>query len=689
MIATAHGLLLDLHELRQRFPISQQGSHLHQLIAQAGALGFAARPLRLDVDDLVKLQVPCVLHWDLNHFVVLKRVRGRHAVILDPAAGERRLSLGEVSRHFTGVALELTPGHGFEREDRRVRVGLRQLVGHVTGLRGSLMQILLVALVLELVVIAGPMLNQRVIDDVLTSADHDLLTVLILGFGLLLVAQAAVAAARSWMVAVLGQTLHLQWAGNLFAHLVRLPLRYFEQRHLGDIVSRFGSVGAIQRTVTTAALEALLDGLMAVAALAMMFVYAPALATIVIAAATVYALLRWAGYGPLRAAATERLVMSAREHTHFLETLRAMVPLKLFGAEPTRRAGWHNLLVDVHNRDMRTARLNVGFAAAHTLLFGLENLLVLWLGARLVMDATSDEPALTIGMLFAFLGYKSQFAARVATLIDRVVDLYMLRLHADRIADIALHEPERDEAPLHDLAHLEPSIELRDVSFRYGDADQWALRHVSVRIEPGDHVAITGASGSGKTTLLKILLGLLQPTRGEVLYGGQPLRQLGMSNVRRQFGAVMQDDMLLSGSLADNIAFFDPAPDAARIESCARMAQLHSDITAMPMGYHTPIGDLGSGLSGGQRQRLLLARALYRCPRVLLLDEATSHLDVDNEHAVTNALAHMRLTRIVIAHRPETIACARRVLRLRDGILDEPAAAVVDEHPRAAQLQGA
>ncbi len=691
MISSAHGLHVDLHDLRRRFPVSLKGVTLAQLIAQAGTLGFAARAVRLDLDELHRLGTPCILHWGLNHFVVLKRVMRRHVVILDPAVGERRLRRAEVSRHFTGVALELTPTPGFRKEDRRARIGLRQLAGKVTGLKRSLAQILAIALVLELFVIAAPLLNQMVVDNVLTSADHDLLNVLVLGFGLLLVAQVAIGLARSWMIMVLGQTLHLQWSGNLFAHLLRLPVDYFEKRHLGDIVSRFGSMGAIQRAMTTAVIEAVLDGLMALAAFTMMLVYAPSLCAVVAAAVAAYGMLRWAGYRPLREASAERLVLSARESTHFLETLRAMAPLKLFGGEYARSARWHNLVVDVQNRDTRTAQMNIGFAAGNSLIFGIENLTVLWLGAKLVLGGHAGAAApFTVGMLFAFIGYKSQFTTRVPALIDRVVELRMLRLHAERLADIVLHPPETDvQLPEHDLGHLQACIELREVGFRYGDGDPWVFRHATLRVEAGEHVAITGPSGSGKTTLLKILLGLLTPTEGEIFYGGVPVRRLGVANVRRQLGAVMQDDVLLTGSITDNIGFFEAQPDPAFIEACARLANLHDEIARMPMGYHTLIGDLGAGLSGGQRQRLLLARALYKRPRVLVLDEATSDLDVANERAIVQATACMNLTRIVVAHRPETVARAGRVLLLHDGHFREPQPAIRARRSRPErQLEG-
>lgn len=677
MVANTYGLALELSDLRRRFSISLKGATLQQVIQHASALGFSGRPLRLELSELKELATPCILHWDLNHFVVLKKLTRKGVVILDPAIGEKSLSTAETSRHFTGVALELSPNADFKKQEAAPRVSLKQLTGKVLGLKRSLFQIFAVAVVLEMFAIVAPLMNQLIVDDVLTSGDQSLLTVIVLGFALLLVVQTLLALARSWMVMVLGQTLSLQWMGNVFAHLVRLPTSYFEKRHLGDISSRFGAVNAIQRTLTTAAIEAVLDGIMATAALVMMLIYAPQLAGIVVVAVAAYGLLRWALYSPFRDAAAERLVMAARENTHFLETVRAITPLKLFGREEERRARWQNLILEVQNRDVRTVKLGIGFATANMAIFGLENLLVFWIGGKLILDGQlGGTPMFTVGMLFAFVSYKSQFTSRISALINYAVELKMLSLHSERLADIALEPPERDSVPDSDLSHLEPSIELRNVSFQYSEGERWVLKGVNFKVEAGEAVAVTGPSGGGKTTLLKIALGLLQPTEGEVLFGGQRIQHIGLQNFRRQIGTVMQDDLLLTGSLADNISFFDVAIDHERVEECARLAQINDDISKMPMGYRTVVGELGTGLSGGQRQRLLLARALYKRPRVLFLDEATSHLDLHSERAVTQELARMALTRMIIAHRPETIAGAQRVVQIRDAQVMEMARAV-------------
>lgn len=661
MIASYHGHRVDLAGLRRRFTLSVKGATLAYLMQAAGRLQLAPRPLRLELDELPQLATPCILHWDLNHFVVLKSATAREAVVHDPAGGLRRLPLAEVSRHFTGIALELTPAPGFRPLDERRRVRLTDLAGRVTGLGPSLVQVLALALVLQAIAVASPFYMQWVVDGAVVSEDRDLLTVLGLGFLLLAAIQVGVAALRSWVVLHLGTTLNLQWIANVFSHLLRLPVSWFEKRHLGDVVSRFGAVGTIQRTLTSSFVEALIDGAMAVATLAMMAIYSVKLAAIAVAAVAAYALLRALYYAPLRRATEEHIVHAARQQSHFLETVRGVQSIKLFGRQEERRARWLNLVVDATNRDVAVQKLTLGFRSANGLVFGAERVAVVWVGALAVLDT-----AFSVGMLFAFMAYKEQFSARVAGLIDKAIELKMLQLQAERLADIVLTTPEEEPATAAP-PDAEASIEVRSLAFRYSDTEPFVLRDCSFRIEPGESVAIVGASGGGKTTLVKVMLGLLSPTDGQVLVGGVDLQKLGVDAYRRLVGTVMQEDPLFAGSIADNVSFFDPDPSQEAIERCTRLAAVHDDIAAMPMGYHTLIGDMGAALSGGQRQRILLARALYKQPRILFLDEATSALDVQRERLVNEAIRGLSLTRILIAHRPETIASADRVIVLQGG----------------------
>ena len=598
--------------------------------------------------------------------MVLVAWRRGQAVLHDPRRGRRKVGREELSRHFTGAALELTPTADFQPRRAAPRLTLRQLMGRVVGLRRSLVQILALAAALEFFVLLTPFFLQWVVDDVLVSGDRDLLLTLGIGFGLLVLIQSAAAALRSWAVLHLSATLNQQWLGNVFAHLMRLPLVWFEKRHMGDIWSRFFSVQQIQKSLTTSFLEAMLDGALVVVTLAMMWLYSPRLALIALAAVAVYALLRWAAFGPMRRATEEALVHEANKNSHFLESLRGMMAIKLFNAEGERQSRFMNRVVDAMNADLVSRKIELGLSVSHRLLFGLERVAVVWAGALLVLDRS-----LSVGMLFAFIAYKEQFALRVAALIDKSAELAMLRVQGERLADIVLAEPEQDGGAGTLPADLPARIELRGVSFRYGDGEPVLLHDLNVVIEPGESVAIVGPSGCGKTTLVKLMLGILTPNTGEVLVGGRPLASLGHRGWRAMVGTVMQEEPLFAGSIADNISFFDPTPDPAWVEDCARHAALHDEIVAMPMGYQTLIGDMGNSLSGGQKQRVLLARALHKRPRVLFLDEATSALDVERERLVNQAVRQLSLTRVIVAHRPETIASVDRVIALDGGTVGQ------------------
>jgi ATP-binding cassette subfamily B protein RaxB len=661
MVATYHGLSTDLPTLRQRFQLSLKGATMVDLMRLAGQLQLNPRALRAEMEHLGQLQTPCVLHWDLNHFVVLTEIRGGKAVLHDPARGVRRLSLDEVSKHFTGVVLELAPAADFRPRVERQLVTARQLLGRVSGLKRSLLQIFALALALEFFVLLSPFFMQWVVDGVLVTADRDLLVTLGLGFSLLVLITVATGAIRSWAVLYLSATLNLQWLSNVFAHLMRLPVAWFEKRHTGDVMSRFGAVQQIQQTLTTSFIEVVLDGLMVVLTLVMMWVYSGTLTAIALASVLAYGLLRWGFFRPLREATEEAIVHDAKQSSHFLESLRGVQSIKLFNRQADRQARFMNLVVDAMNAHIATRKLDLLFGVLHKLLFGLERVAVIWVGAVLVLDRS-----FSVGMLFAFFAYKEQFALRISGLIDKAVELKMLKLQGERLADIVLSAPE-PEVVVPARQDVLPRLELKDVSFRYSDAEPPVLNGVNLVIEPGESVAISGPSGCGKTTLLKIILGIHEPQEGEVRVAGVPLAHRGLRSWREMIGTVMQEDQLFAGSIIDNISFFDSHADFEWVQECARMAAVHEEIEAMPMGYHTLIGDMGTSISGGQKQRLLLARALYKRPRILLLDEATSALDVDRERLVNQAVRQLEVTRVIVAHRPETIASANRVIVLQDG----------------------
>ncbi|AKA22968.1 peptidase domain-containing ABC transporter [Pseudomonas chlororaphis] len=686
MIAGYHGYHTNLMELRRRFSVSLKGIALKQLIQTAHRLQLGTRAVKLDLGDLGKLKLPCVLHWNFNHFVVLKAIDARGALLHDPAHGLRRVSLAEFSQSFTGVAVEFWPDSGFEKQQAPPRIKLLGMLGKVTGLYRSLAQVLLLAGALEVFSLVSPFFLQWTIDNVIVSADRDLLSTLVIGFGLLLLMQQAVSGVRAWVMMHMSTLLGVQWQANVFSHLLRLPIQYFEKRHLGDVVSRFGAVGNIQQTLTAAFLSAVLDGLMTAATLGMMLLYSPPLAAIALASMSLYALGRWIWYRPLRNATEEQIVHAARQQSHFLETVRGIRPLKLFQRQDERRAVWLGLLVEQINAGLRTQKLQLIYQQMNGLLFGVENLLVIWLGATMVMDGQ-----FSVGVLMAFNAYKSQFDDRVGSLIDKFFELRMLQLQGERLADIVLQPAENNHGnvDLDSLDEREAGIEIQGLRYRYSDQEPWVLDGVDLRIGAGESVAIVGPSGCGKSTLFNVLLGILPANEGQVRVAGLELSQLGLDGLRELVATVLQDDVLFAGSLSENIGFFDPQVDMPWLIQCAQMAAIHDDIQAMPMGYNTLVGEMGTVLSGGQKQRIMLARALYKKPKVLFLDEATSHLDVHCEQRVNAAIRALRITRIMVAHRPETIASADRVVVLGQGkiVLDETAESLAERQAMTTQGQ--
>lgn len=671
MVANYYGHKLDLNVLRRKYSISAKGATLQGLIKLADNLQFSSRPLRLELEELSQLKTPCVLHWNLNHFVVLISVKGNKITIHDPAVGKRVMKLSEVSKHFTGVALELTPTPDFKPEKISKRAKLSDFWSRITGLKRVLIQILVLSLLLQVFAIATPFYMQLVVDDVIISRDLDLLLILALGFGLMKLVNLAVTALRGVVILYMGTQLNIQMAANLLRHLLKLPMDYFEKRHIGDIISRFGSLENVKQLLTTGLIETVVDGIMAIGLLVMMFIYSTTLAFIIVVAVALYIVIRLALYRPYRQLKEEAIVADAKQNSNFMETVRGIQSVKLFGNESQRQTVWHNYYADAMNTGIRIGKLDIGYNFINGFLFGLENIIVIYLAASLVMDSL-----MTIGMLYAFMSYKSQFTEKASALVNKFIQFKMLSLHMERLGDIILTGQEEDIDSKRQLSQVKGELDLENISFRYSDNEPYLFKNLNFKIEEGSSIAVVGASGCGKTTLMKVMLGLLKPETGTILVDGYDIRKVGLRTYRNLIGTVMQNDQLLSGSIADNICFFDSDFDQEWIEQCAQMAAIHQDIMAMPMGYHTLIGDMGSSLSGGQKQRLLLARALYKRPKILFLDEATSHLDVGLESVVNRTVKKLNITRIIIAHRPDTIAMADRVVALQNGQLLEPDVAV-------------
>lgn len=665
MCASAAGYETDVLMLRRRHPVSMKGTTLARLVEIAGDLKFNARAVRLEVDELAQLKTPCILHWDLNHFVVMVGMQRGRLVVNDPELGRREYSMEEVSQHFSGVAMELTPRDDFKPQVEKTRLNLRMFMTGDRDLMGAFAQVLLLSLALEGLGIFLPLINQWIIDEVVVTADVNLLVVVVVALFLISVTRTATRMLRGWVLLAATVSWNLRSSSSVFQHLVRLPVSFFEKRHVGDVISRFRSVDAIQDTISTNFIETVLDAIMASIALTVMFFYSPKLTGVVLLAALGYVLVRFMLFGRYRAATEERIVRSASRDSFLFETLRGIPAIKFFSQMGWQVAGWMNRQIGVYNATVAIRKLDLVYQGANGLVSALEVSLILFIMVGMILDKT-----FTVGMMVAFLAYKDQFLIRVMALADRLVSFRLLRLQGERLADIVLTEPEAESLPADRLrvdrdGPLE--IELRNVSFRYAPGEDAVLKNINLKLTPQDSVAIVGPSGCGKSTLIKIVAGMLVPDEGEVLLNGMPVSKLGLSTYRSMLGTVMQEDFLFSGSIFDNICMFDGAPDEERVIEAATMAQVHEAIAMMPMGYQSLVGGMGTNLSGGQRQRILLARALYKQPRFLLLDEYTSMLDYETEMKVQKALGAMPIGRLVITHRRRNLLPQDRIYVVWEG----------------------
>ena len=662
MVSGFYGHRFDMLTLRRRFATTLKGATLEQLMDMAGRLQLASRPLRLDLHELRELRLPCVLHWNLNHFVVLQAVGRQHIVIVDPASGRRKVPLAEVSRAFSGIALELWPLADFEEKDEARPVPLKKLVGHLQGLWPAVVKILLLALCIEVFTLLSPLYLQWVLDQVVVSADRDLLTTLAIGFALVAILRVLTTALRGYLLMYVSSLASVQWQSNVFAHLLRLPTAYFEKRHIGDVVSRFHAVDSIQQTLSSSFFSTVLDGIMGIAVLVMMMLYSWQLSLLSFLLVFLYLLLRVLWYSPLRAATEEGIIHAAAHDSNFLETIRGIKTIKLFNSQQQRMSLWQSLLADKVNAGLRVSKLQLFYGLGSGLLSALGSILMVFLGARMILAGQ-----FTVGALMAFMSYQGMLDSRITQLINNYFTLKMLRIQTSRLGDIVMSKAEPVVTEIVPTTRQPMRIRVEHLRFRYSEYEPYVLDDVSFTIHAGESVAIVGASGCGKTTLLNVLLGNLAAESGEIYLDERQCSMEDMITARNRMGIVMQDDVLFAGSISDNIAFFATPADQEKVVMSARLAAIHDEIEAMPMGYHTLVGDMGTVFSGGQKQRILLARALYREPDVLFLDEATSHLDIARENAVNQAVRALPVTRVIIAHRMETILSTERVIVLEQG----------------------
>jgi len=660
MVAGHYGLNVDLFTFRERFGSSAQGVTLLSLSHIAERAGLKSRALALDLDELNQLKLPCVIHWGMNHYVVLTKVRKSSFIVHDPALGKRIIGLQEMSNYFTGVAFELWPDKNFKQEKAKTRLSLLDLMRNIVGLKSTLIKIFAFSVVIEAIGLLLPIGTQLVTDHVIMAHDQSLLAVICIGLVSFTLFRAFISMLRAWTSLTLNTLTNIQWKTTLFDHLAGLPLSFFEKRHLGDIQSRFTSLDTIRSTFTNSIVTGLIDSIMTVGLLVMLTLYGGWLVWVVVGFTACYAIMRLATYRFYRRVSEEQVIKGARSSSHFMETLYGIATIKALNLKDIRSKHWLNINIDACNAGIKQTRFDMMFSGINTFISSLDQVVILWLGAVMVIDNN-----MTLGMFMAFNAYRGQFSQRASSLLDLFMQVRMLSLHNERLSEIVFTEPEA-EMPVRRIFEENSAVELqiKNLSYQYDPFSQPIFKNLNLTIAPGESIALVGPSGVGKTTLLKVMCGLLAPTTGDVFANNLDINKIGLNNYRLSTACVLQEDRLFSGSIAENISCFGENIDQEFVEQCARNSNIHDEIMKMPMGYETLVGELGLGISGGQKQRLLIARALYRKPSILFMDEATSHLDINNESHINQAISNLSITRVIVAHRPSTIASADRVIDL-------------------------
>lgn len=660
MVASFYGHRESLREYRARFGSSQRGITLPTLRGYAEELGFKCRAVRVELEAIEQLRRPAILHWELNHFVVLHRVGRRTVRIVDPAHGAQRISMSELSERFTGVAMELSPTVALKPAKPKDRMQLKTFLPIFRGLGSSLTGILGMTLALQVFTLVMPLNMQFAIDQGVRQGDSDILLVMAIGFGFVAVLSALTEWFRTLLVQYVGNTSIFRLVAALAHHLTRLPDTWFVSRHTGDIVSRFQSTRPIGEFFLNGVFLIVVDTAMAIGALAILFAYSSKLTLAACAFLALTSLVRFCTVGSVRKLTHSTIAAQAQEQTSFIENMQRHRIIRLLGIQTSREDVWCELYVESLNSKVRLAHFVAHIDFVSAVIRGLEGVVILLMGAGQVIDGI-----FSLGMLVAFTSYSGILSTRIHSLINSLVEMRMLRLHQDRIADIALEEAETPVAHKGVRADIKGNIELLSVSFGYGAEEPLVLDDIDFYVHSGEFVAITGPSGVGKSTLIKILCKLLTPDNGIVKIDGTDLSSLDTLHYRSQLGVVMQDDDLFSGSILENIAAFEGGADFARVENAARLACIHEDILEMPMGFQTLVGHMGSTLSGGQRQRVMLARAVYRNPAVMLLDEGTAQLNDELQQKVFQNLASTGTTIIAVTHDDRVLACADRKIALR------------------------
>ncbi len=659
------GKELGLEEVRDICGPSRDGVSALAILKSAEPVGLRGRGIKVELNQLDMLQPGAtILHWQLSHWVVFAGVKRNHVEINDPAIGRRKISFEQFGKDFTGVALVFEPTQLFATQKRKRAIF--STIRNLIVASGLLPKIIIMWLMLQVLHLAMPILTGQLIDRVLPRSDFSLLTVLMIGIMAMVIFQSIGDMVRGHLLLHMRTQLDVRMTLGFLDHLVGLPYSYFQLRGAADLMQRMSASNIVRDQLTSSTLSATLDGFLVVIYLGILFVGDSAMAVASLVAGVldigVFLVTRKRNQELL----TQGIDVDIKAQQYEMDMLNAIETLKATGNEHQAVSHWSNLFVDSVNVNLTKARLSMKTEAFLGVLRTAGPLGIMATGAVRVMHGQ-----ISLGSMLALNAVTAEFLGPLLGLVHMAMSMQMVQTYLERVNDVLEAEPEQDVAKAKPAPKLAGRIELEHVSFRYAKDGPMVLADVSVKIRAGQFVAIVGRSGSGKTTLANIVLGLYKPIGGRVLFDGNDMAEMELRSIRQQMGIVNQRLTLFGSTIRENIALSDPGLSLEQVSSAARLACIHDEISAMPLGYSTPLVDGGGSISGGQKQRVALARALVRSPAILLLDEATSALDALTEAQIQKSLDSLRCTRIVIAHRLSTVRRADVILVVERGQIKE------------------
>lgn len=647
----------------------RNGVTAQTIVSAAGQFGLRSKAYALNATALRDVTLPCMIHWNRSHFVVLERWSHGCAEIVDPDRGRREVAAQEFDNSFSGVALQFEPGPDFDtRVAHRADPAWNYLRGMLKtpGTARVLAQIIGASLLLQAFGFALPLMTKVLVDRVLPTGRAAGMNALLAGAFLVALMQATVSFVRANLLLRLETHLDSYLMLGFFRRLLALPFPFFQLRSSGDLLMRLSSNATIREALASYTTSAILDGSLVLVFLVVLLNLSPPVGMAALTIALVQTGILLTTSRRLRNLVDNQIAAQSASQSCLVESLLGILTLKASGAEHATLARWSGTLDKQLDTSLQRGQYLAKVEGALVAVRTFSPLFLLWLGSTLVLDGS-----MSLGAMLAANGLAAVFLQPVASLVMSGQRLQTIGAHLERISDVMEAQPEQEQDVARSAPPLSGRIELRNVSFRYDANSPLVLRNISLSIQPGQKIALVGRTGSGKSTLAKLLLGLYVPAEGEIEYDGVPLHSMNFQSVRAQWGTVLQEPFLFSSSLRENIAFHKPQVSEDELTRAAKLAGIHEEIVKMPMGYETRIDEAGQSLSGGQRQRIAIARAIAGGSAFLLLDEATSHLDAVTEAIVDRNLDALCCTRVVIAHRLSTIRNADLIAVVEDGSIVE------------------